>query len=193
MKRHVQTLLLCALLCAAACSTPQVRTVENNATTAGPTTANSSSDQSATTSADETAAETQEGERVKVSAHEVQLTVGGSAEAVVRLEIADGYHVNANPPSDKFYIGTEVQAEAQGGVAPGKPVYPRGLTKKFQFSAQPLAVYEGRAVVRLPLRADAAAAKGRKTFRARVRYQPCNDRECLQPRTLEVAIPVNVS
>ncbi|HEV3468314.1 MAG TPA: protein-disulfide reductase DsbD domain-containing protein [Pyrinomonadaceae bacterium] len=132
-------------------------------------------------------------EIIAVTAGEVRLAAGAAGEAALRLDIAEGWHVNANPPSDKFYIGTEVQAEPQGGVAPGKPVYPRGLTKKFQFSAQPLAVYEGRAVVRLPLRADASAAKGRKTFRARVRYQPCNDRECLQPRTIEAEIPLTVS
>lgn len=127
------------------------------------------------------------------AAEEARLAPGGGGEAVVRLDIADGWHVNANPPSDKFYIGTEVQAEAQGGVAPGKPVYPKGLTKKFEFSQQPLAVYEGSVTVRLPLRAEPAAERGARSLRGRVRYQPCNDRECLQPRTLELNIPVNVS
>jgi DsbC/DsbD-like thiol-disulfide interchange protein len=132
-------------------------------------------------------------EILKAAAEEARVTAGGAGEAVVRLDIAEGWHVNANPPSDKFYIGTEVQAEAQGGVTPGKPVYPPALTKKFEFSDKPLAVYEGRVAVRLPLRADASAAKGRQTFRARIRYQPCNDRECLQPRTIEAEIPLTVS
>lgn len=127
------------------------------------------------------------------SAEETRLAAGGAGEAAVRLVIAEGWHVNSNPPSDKFYIGTEVQADAEGGVAPGRPVYPKGLTKKFEFSPQPLAVYEGSVVVRLPLRAEPGAAKGERTLRGRVRYQPCNDRECLQPRTVEVSIPVNVS
>jgi DsbC/DsbD-like thiol-disulfide interchange protein len=130
---------------------------------------------------------------VTATAEETSLKAGGRGEAVVRLDIADGWHVNANPPSDKFYIGTEVRAEAEGGVTPGRPVYPRGLTKKFEFSEQPLAVYEGRTEVRLPLQVEASAAKGRRTVRARVRFQPCNDRECLQPSTVEADIPVNVS
>lgn len=132
-------------------------------------------------------------EILKAAAEEARVAAGGAGEAVVRLDIAEGWHVNANPPSDKFYIGTEVRAEAQGGVTPGQPVYPPALTKKFEFSDQPLAVYEGRVAVRLPLRADASAAKGRQTFRARIRYQPCNDRECLQPRTIETEIPLTVS
>lgn len=129
---------------------------------------------------------------VTATAEETRLAPGGAGAAVVQLDIAEGWHVNANPPSDKFYIGTEVRAEPQEGITPGAPVYPPAVTRKFEFSDKPLAVYEGRAAVRLPLRAEATAAKGRRTVRARVRYQPCNDRECLQPRTIETLINVSV-
>lgn len=171
-------LALCVLLCAACASGSRP---EANAPAPAPSPAAQAATPQATP------------QILTATAEEARLTAGGAAEAVVRLDVAEGWHVNANPPSDKFYIGTEVQAGPQGGVTPGKPVYPPALTKKFQFSDQPLAVYEGRVVVRLPLRADASAAKGRHTFRARVRYQPCNDRECLQPRTIEADIPLTVS
>lgn len=134
----------------------------------------------------------QQPQPVKAGAEEARLKAGGAGEAVVRLDIADGYHVNANPPSDKFYIGTELTVAAQEGFKPGRPAYPPPLTKKFQFAEQPLAVYEGRAEIRLPLRADASAAKGLHTLPAKVRVQPCNDQACLPPRTIEVGIPVRV-
>ena len=130
---------------------------------------------------------------VTASVEEVKIDAGGSAETSVRLDIAEGYHVNANPPSDKFYIGTELTAEAQEGITPGKPTYPAALTKKFGFAEKPLAVYEGRVDIKLPLKAAATASKGRHTFKARVRVQPCNDEACLQPRTIEAAIPVIVN
>jgi hypothetical protein len=130
---------------------------------------------------------------VTATVEEVQIESGGKAETNVLLDIADGYHVNANPPSDKFYIGTEVLAEAQEGITPGKPDYPPALTKKFGFAEKPLLVYEGRAVIKLPLTAASTATKGRHTFKARIRVQPCNDEACLQPRTIEAAIPVVVN
>lgn len=130
---------------------------------------------------------------VTVSASETEIRAGGEAEAEIRLDIADGFHVNANPPSDKFYIGTEVEAQAEGGVTPGRPIYPPAVTQKFEFSEKPLAVYEGEAVIKLPLKADGAAEKGRRKLRARVRVQPCNDRECFPPRTLETELPVTVN
>jgi len=129
---------------------------------------------------------------VAAAADEARLKAGGAGEAVVRLDITDGFHVNANPASDKFYIPTELTAGPEAGVTPGKPAYPKALTKKFKFADKPLAVYEGRAEIRLPLRAEASAAKGPHTLRARVRVQPCNDEVCLSPRTLDVSIPVVV-
>jgi|SRR5438105_670008 len=130
---------------------------------------------------------------VTATVEEVSLAAGGAGVAAVRLDIAQGYHVNANPPSDKFYIGTEVRAEPQEGITPGKPVYPPAVSRKLSFSDKPLAVYEGQAVIRLPLSADKTAAKGRHTFRAKIRVQPCNDQACLPPREIDAAIPVTIS
>jgi len=138
-------------------------------------------------------AATSQPQPVTASVVEVKLTAGGAGEAVVRLDIAEGFHVNANPASDKFYIPTELRAEAQEGITPGKPVYPSSVSRKLSFSEKPLAVYEGQAVIKLPLRADKSATQGRHTFRAKVHVQPCNDQGCLPPRDIEAAIPVTIS
>lgn len=134
----------------------------------------------------------QQQQMVTATVEEARVPSGGRGEAIVRLDIAEGFHVNANPPSDKFYIGTEVKASPQQGITPGEPVYPPAVVKKFGFSKKALAVYEGRPEIRLPLSADASVAKGRHTFRAQVRVQPCNDQECFPPRTIEAYIPVTV-
>lgn len=130
---------------------------------------------------------------VTATVEEVSLAAGGAGVAALRLDIAEGYHVNANPPSDKFYIGTEVRAEPQEGITPGKPVYPPAVSRELSFSDKPLAVYEGQAVIKLPLTADKTAAAGRHTFRAKIRVQPCNDQACLPPREIDAAIPVTIS
>jgi hypothetical protein len=130
---------------------------------------------------------------VTATVEEAKLDAGGAGEATVRLDIAAGYHVNANPASDKFYVATELTAEPQEGVTPGRPVYPDGMSRKLGFAEKPLSVYEGSVRIKLPLRADKGAAKGRHTLRAKIRVQPCNDEACLQPREIDAPIPVTVN
>lgn len=132
-------------------------------------------------------------QEVVASVDEVKLDAGGKGEAVITLDIAEGYHVHSNPASDKFYHATEVRAQPQEGLTPGKPTYPKAVTHKFDFSDTPLSVYEGRAVIRLPLSADKTAAKGRHTFNATVHVQPCDNQVCLPPRDINAPVPVVVN
>ena len=135
----------------------------------------------------------QKPQEVVATVNELKLDAGGAGEAVITLDIAEGYHVHSNPASEKFYHATEVKAAPQEGLTPGKPAYPKAVTHKFGFSDTPLSVYEGQAVIRLPLSADKSAAKGRHTFNATVHVQPCNDEVCLPPRDINAPIPVVVN
>lgn len=128
---------------------------------------------------------------VQASALEVELKAGGTAEAVVRVKIAEGYHINGNPAS-KFQIATALEVGAGDGLNAGKPVYPPSMTKEFEFSKEPLQVYEGEAVIKLPLRAEASAAKTSRVLRGKLKVQPCNNKVCFPPRTLDVSLPVTV-
>ena len=130
---------------------------------------------------------------VTATAEEVKLDAGGSGEATVRLDIAQGFHTHANPASDKFYIPTELRAEASDGITPGKPVYPPGKPLALAFSDKPLSLYEGSVRIKLPLRADKTAAKGQHTLRARLHVQHCNDEQCFPPRDIDAPIPVTVN
>ena len=130
---------------------------------------------------------------VTATVEEAKLAAGGAGEATVRIDIAQGYHVQANPASDKFYVATELRAEPQEGLTPGKPVYPPGRSLKLGFSDKPLSVYEGSVRIKLPLRADQNAAKGRHTLRAKLRVQHCNDRECFPPHYIDAPIPVTIN
>jgi DsbC/DsbD-like thiol-disulfide interchange protein len=129
---------------------------------------------------------------VRAEAASVEIAAGGSAEAVVLLTIADGYHISANPATLSYQIATQVNVEPSDGITVGQPVYPASEMKKFSFEPQPFAVYEGKAPIKLQLRAGAGAAKGAHNLKAKVRVQACDDQACYPPRTLNTSIPVNV-
>lgn len=129
---------------------------------------------------------------VKVQPANVTVSSGGSAEATVTLSISSGYHVNANPATFAYLIATEVTAGTTEGLTVGKPVYPVGVKRTFQFSNEPLAVYEGDAQVKLPLHAEQTAAKGAHSLPLSIRVQACDHEQCFPPATLNATIAIEV-
>lgn len=129
---------------------------------------------------------------VKASADALEIAAGGTSEAIVKALIADGFHINANPPTFDYLKATELTVETGEGITAGKPAYPASQTRTFAFAEKPLAVYEGEAIIKLPLRAAAGASKGERTLKAKLRVQPCDDKACYPPRTLDLSIPLTV-
>lgn len=128
---------------------------------------------------------------VKVSAAAVSIPAGGSGEATIALSIAAGYHINANPATFPYLIATQVTPGTVEGISADKPVYPSAEKKKFAFAEEPLAVYEGQAQIKLPLRAE-AKSKGPISVPVSLRVQACDQEKCFPPDTLNATISVEV-
>ncbi|HET9226769.1 MAG TPA: protein-disulfide reductase DsbD domain-containing protein, partial [Thermoanaerobaculia bacterium] len=94
------------------------------------------------------------------------------------LEIAPGWHIQANPVSEEFLLPTEVVAE--DGAEVRNLGYPQGEEIPAAFSdGRPLAVYTGRVEV-----AGEVSGHGRLV----VRFQLCDDARCLPPAEQVVAV-----
>ena len=129
---------------------------------------------------------------VRAEAPAVEIKAGETKDVEVKLTIQQGYHINANPPTFSYLKATELTVEPGGGITPGKPAYPASVTRKFSFSKDPLAVYEGETAIRLPLAAAADAKKGAQTLKGKLRAQACDDEKCYPPRNLEVPLAVTI-
>jgi DsbC/DsbD-like thiol-disulfide interchange protein len=117
---------------------------------------------------------------------------GRVVQAAIVMDIPEGYHVNSNKPLGKYAIPTLLSVEAPSGIKVGPVSYPRANVRKFKFSEEQLAVYEGRAVLRFNLTVPANFATGQTQLRARLRYQSCTDEVCFPPASREVTLPIEV-
>ena len=131
---------------------------------------------------------------VRAVAAPVSVVAGARAEVAVRVEIAAGWHINANPPSPDYMIPTTLTLTltGAGGLTAGKVVYPAGQALKVSFEDKPLAVYSGEVTLRVPLLAARSAANGTQTLAGRVRFQTCNDQVCLAPTSVPFTLEVTV-
>jgi DsbC/DsbD-like thiol-disulfide interchange protein len=129
---------------------------------------------------------------VKITPEETTLAKNTSGDAVVRLKVQDGYHVNANPASFSYLIPTELKVTPASDVSVDFITYPDPVTRTFSFADEPLKVYEGDTMVKARLKAAPSAETGRHNLSALLRVQACNDQVCYPPGQIEVTIPVTI-
>lgn len=118
---------------------------------------------------------------------------GRTIQAALVLDIPNGYHVNANKPLGKYAVPTTVKIEAPGGVRVSPVIFPRAVVRRPKFSqGEPLAFYEGRAVLRFNVTIPANYDQGTSELRAKVRFQSCTDEVCYPPATRDLSLPIGI-
>ena len=118
---------------------------------------------------------------------------GRSTRAAIVMEIPSGYHVNSNRPLNKYSIPTSVKIDAPRGVNVSAVIYPRAIVRKLKASNnEPLAVFEGRAILRFNVTLPANYQGGDLVLKAHVRYQSCNDEVCFPPKNQDVDLGIGV-
>lgn len=189
IKRQTKTLAVCLIAatlaaCAAANNEPKLAALPGSSV--------SNAIEPATQPAAQAAPETAPAAAIAVRAAEVKLRVGKSAEALIEVVIANGYHANANPASFAYLHPTELTIEKSDELIVGKPIYPTAELKKFGFADEPIRVYEKSAAIKLLICAATNVQPGQRILRGFVRSQPCSDSACFPPRSIEFALPVQI-
>jgi hypothetical protein len=118
---------------------------------------------------------------------------GKNFEIAVVIEVHAGYHIQANKVLEEYLIPATVAAELPAGLRLVSTTYPKSLLKKFTFSEKPMAVYEGKATVRIKLEAQPSAALGPVKIPLVLRFQACNDELCLPPAKLSLTAELQVA
>jgi len=115
------------------------------------------------------------------------LAAGASNRVAVVLTVAEGWHINANPPRPKQMKATEVtgkftlQSELKGMK------YPEGEDFSLEGFDEPLSVYEGTVVVYGTIDVPAEAAGKSENVTLNIRYQACNNETCQRPTSLAIS------
>jgi len=118
---------------------------------------------------------------------------GSEFQAVVKIHIAEGWHVNSHTPTHDYLIGTVFSLEPKEGYIITDIRYPRGNRLKFDFSEDPLDVYEGDVSILVSFKASNKLPVGADTLVGSLQMQACNNQICIAPSSIPVLIPVTVA
>jgi hypothetical protein len=116
---------------------------------------------------------------------------GSAGEVKVKAQLQTGFHVNSNTPSDDYLIPLKLTWAKEPLVAE-QVIYPKPQMEKYDFSPTPLSVFSGNFDIVTRFKAPAEARNGPAIMTGKLRYQACNNRECLPPRTLDVQVSLDI-
>ena len=120
-----------------------------------------------------------------------QFHAGQSFEAVIQLEIKDGWHINANPAGQEYLIPTELILPEQPYLSLDSPLYSEGeITELASVGKVPL--YHYQSLIGFRGKVSNNAPLGLIEFMSILRYQACNDQSCLMPTELSVPIQLKI-
>ena len=111
--------------------------------------------------------------------------------AKLQLQLRQGYHVNSNKPSDEYMIPLKLTWDA-GPLEAREIIFPIPHLEKSEFAEKPLSVFTGEFEIATKLAAKPTASPGLGILNGKLRYQACNDKMCLPPKTLDVKITYEI-
>jgi len=117
---------------------------------------------------------------------------GRAIQASILVEIPPGLHLQSNKPLDKFLVPTKLDVETPAGWRIGTITYPRAIIRQLKFSKTPVAVYEGKVLLRFNVTVPSNYSGGSADIVGKLRFQACNDDSCFPPITREVKMWLNV-
>lgn len=131
----------------------------------------------------------------------VSATRGKQTQAKLKFSVEKGFHVQANPASEKYLIATELQLVPSKDFEVASVVYPPckegkklGPCKPFKIAGSEKAInaYEGTFEITVPVTPSASLKPGAYSLSGTLKYQACNEQTCFFPTKLSVNLPLQV-
>ena len=110
-------------------------------------------------------------------------------DVTLRLNIAEGWHINANPAGQDNLIPTTITVDTDIPLEIVDIAYPKGRSTRFEFSSESLNVYEESLTIPLRLKQKSNVKDDKNVpMTLQLTYQLCNEMECLLPQTVAILL-----
>ncbi len=118
---------------------------------------------------------------------QVSLPVGKPSQVALHFRIAQGLHINSHTPNYEYLIPTTFSIPDGSGVQLASASYPAGSLMTLTYDpTTKLSVYTGEFIIQVSI----VAAAGNHLVEGKLRYQACDNNQCMPPKTITVAIDV---
>lgn len=118
---------------------------------------------------------------------QVTVAAGKPSQVALHFRIAQGLHINSHTPNYEYLIPTTFSIPDGSGVQLASASYPAGSLMTLTYDpTTKLSVYTGEFIIQVSI----VAAAGNHLVEGKLRYQACDNNQCMPPKTITVAIDV---
>jgi len=121
-----------------------------------------------------------------------KLTPNAHFRLAVVINVAEHWHINANPANAEGLIPTTLTLPSTPSIVIDRIVYPKGVTTKVAWNDDPVALYAGQTILFAEGHVSAEAKTGPAKLEGTLRYQACNDSVCIAPKNVPVALDTEI-
>jgi thiol:disulfide interchange protein DsbD len=117
---------------------------------------------------------------------------GSEVKLAIKVNIEKTWHINSNKPYEDYLIPTELIIQSDHFKI-SKISYPKPHDFTFDFSENPLSVYEGEIYIGALVDVSKDIEPGEYPLIVNLDYQACNDKSCLAPTSVSDTLIVIVA
>lgn len=110
---------------------------------------------------------------------------GDEVKITVKTTIEKGWHINSNKPNEDYLIPSVLKINSQDHFKLISVKYPKAKELKFEFSDNPVSVFEREISIIGIIKVPEAIDTGKYTFPVILNYQACNNSTCLPPSSVK--------
>ncbi len=121
-----------------------------------------------------------------------KLTPNTHFRLAVVIDVAEHWHINANPANAEGLIPTTLTLQPPASIVIDRIIYPKGMSTKVAWNDEPVALYTGRTIVFAEGHVTADARSGPLKLGGSLRYQACNDSVCIAPKNIPVVMDTEI-
>ncbi len=115
-----------------------------------------------------------------------RLPAGGTCQIAVLLDVKEGWHIQANPPTFDYLKATKVTFKSKLGVTLAETKFPEGQGFRMKGEDTEISVYEGEVAILGKLSIPKAIAGQTDEMEIAIEYQACEKERCLPPKTIKL-------
>ncbi len=115
---------------------------------------------------------------------------GETYQAAAVVTIDPEWHINSAKPYQDWLIPAELSFDTLPGVTPHDVTYPDGSDAVL--IDEKISVYSGKVVIPFLVTIDNNISAKKISLPVRFSFQPCNDKQCLPPKTIEAPLRITI-